>query len=163
MATGGGNNKWMVLLSGLTQNSISNWDPSSTSSASAASKTSATTVIGGSTVVVTVGPTSSSKSGSGGPNKAGIAAGVVVGVVALAGIIAGVVFYLKYRRHQALEEEYKRQATVNSFFAGSKMPSTSHSSMNDTRLDPEVMLRRQSDGSIADNQDYSRRILKVSC
>ena len=96
-----------------------------------------------------------------GPNKAGIAAGVVVGVVCLAGIIAGVLLYLRRKRRREVEEEYRRHAAVNSFPGTGKLH-TSNSSMNDSRLDPEVMLRRQSDGSIADNQDYSRRILKVS-
>jgi cell wall integrity and stress response component len=31
----------------------------------------------------------------------------------------------------------------------------------DTRLDPVMAQRRLSSGSIADNQDYSRRILRV--
>jgi cell wall integrity and stress response component len=60
----------------------------------------------------------------------------------------------------AVEEEYRRQAAVNSFVSGGKLH-TSNSSMTDSRLDPEFMARRQSNGSIADNEDYSRRILKV--
>lgn len=59
-----------------------------------------------------------------------------------------------------MEEEYRRQAAVNSFVSGGKLH-TSNSSMTDSRLDPEFMARRQSNGSIADNEDYSRRILKV--
>jgi cell wall integrity and stress response component len=62
-----------------------------------------------------------------------------------------------------VEEEYRRNAAVSSFIAG-KPPNSSSgaSSFNDTRLDPAVMAqRRMSDGSIADNEDYSRRILKV--
>jgi len=155
----GGNQKWRILLSGLTQNQIPNFDPASVSSAS--SKTPATTVVGGSTIVVTVGPTETSGSSSGGgSNKAGIAAGVVVGLVVPALIIAGVVLWLRNRKKKAADEAYHQQQNVSNFFAGGK--NTSHSSMNDTRLDPEVMMRRASDGSIADNQDYSRRILKVT-
>jgi cell wall integrity and stress response component len=105
-------------------------------------------------------PTAKPKKTSSEPNKAAIAAGVVVGVVGLAAIIAGVVFFLKQKRRREIEEEYRRQAAVNSFVGAGKLH-TSNSSMNDSRLDPEVMLRRQSDGSIADNEDYSRRILKV--
>lgn len=95
-----------------------------------------------------------------GPNTAGIAAGVVVGVVVLAAIIGGVFFYLRRQKRQSVEEEYRRQAAVNSFVSGGKLH-TSNSSMTDSRLDPEFMARRQSNGSIADNEDYSRRILKV--
>jgi cell wall integrity and stress response component len=94
-----------------------------------------------------------------GPNKAGIAAGVVVGVVAIAAIIGGVWFFLRRRRQQQAEDDYRRNAAnVNSFVNGGK---TSASSMNDSRLDPSFVDRRQSNGSIADNEDYSRRILKV--
>ena len=92
-----------------------------------------------------------------GPNKVGIAVGVVVGVLVLAA--AGGAFYFWHRktRRSELEEEYKRQAAIAAFVA----PSTETSSY-DTRLDTAA-LRRMSDGSIADNQDYSRRILKVRC
>jgi len=59
-----------------------------------------------------------------------------------------------------VEEEYRRNQ-ASTYTAGGKP--TNRSSMSDSRLEPSVMLqRRQSDGSIADNQDYSRRILKVS-
>jgi len=162
----GGNNFWAIWLTGLNHNSIANYDPSSASATSAAktSAPAAVVTVGGSTVVMTVpGQTGTSKpsSSSGGPNKAGIAAGVVVGVVGIAGIVAGVMLYLRQKRRREVEEEYRRQAAVNSFVGTGKLH-TSNSSMNDSRLDPEVMLRRQSDGSIADNQDYSRRILKVT-
>jgi cell wall integrity and stress response component len=61
-----------------------------------------------------------------------------------------------------VEEEYKRQATINTFIANGKPGSSAGSSnLHDTRLDPAMVQRRMSDGSIADNQDYSRRILKV--
>ena len=94
----------------------------------------------------------------GGPNKAGIAAGVVIGVVAVAAIVGGVFLCLRNRKRRAIEEEYHRNLAGS---YGPKPPSTA-GSMSDSRLEPSVMFqRRQSDGSIADNQDYSRRILKV--
>jgi cell wall integrity and stress response component len=43
-----------------------------------------------------------------------------------------------------------------------KPPGTGYSHMSDQRLDPEAGARRNSVGSLADNQDYSRRILRVS-
>jgi cell wall integrity and stress response component len=109
----------------------------------------------GSTVTVVNGSsTPGSKSGG---SRAGIAAGAVVGIIAVAAIIGGVWFYLRARKRRAVEEEYRRNATINSFI---KPGSTS--SISDSRLEPSVMMqRRMSDGSIADNQDYSRRILKV--
>ena len=111
----------------------------------------------GSTVTV-VGGSSASSSGKSGGSKAGIAAGAVVGIIAIAAIIGGAWFYLRARKRRAVEEEYRRNATINSFIQ--KPGSTS--SISDSRLEPSVMMqRRMSDGSIADNQDYSRRILKV--
>ena len=71
---------------------------------------------------------------------------------------------MRNRKRKAIEDEYKRNAAVSSFISGGKPPTSSGgaSSFNDMRLDPAVMAqRRMSDGSIADNQDYSRRILKV--
>lgn len=94
-----------------------------------------------------------------GPNKAGIAAGAVVGVVALCALVGGLFFYLRNRKRRAVEDQYHRNAT-SSAVRGTGVLSSSN--MSDSRLEPSVMMqRRQSDGSIADNQDYSRRILKV--
>ena len=137
---------------------------SSTASATSTGKPSVVTV-GGQTVVVTAGSeatssaatSSAASSESSGPSKAGIAAGVVVGVVAIAAIAGGAFILMRNRKRKAIEDEYKRNAAVSSFISGGKPPTS-----NDMRLDPAVMAqRRMSDGSIADNQDYSRRILKV--
>lgn len=106
-------------------------------------------------------PDSDSKSK---PNTAGIAAGVVVGVVGVAAIIGGIFFFVRRRRNAEIEEDHRRNAAVNAFINGSKPPGSSGSiSMTDARLDPVMAHRRMSDGSIADNEDYSRRILRVSC
>jgi cell wall integrity and stress response component len=103
-------------------------------------------------------------SGSGGSNTAGIAAGVVVGVVAIAALIGGVYFFLRRRKRIAAEEEFKQRTQVSDFMRGGderKPPATGYSAMSDARLDPEAG-RRDSVGSLADNQDYSRRILRVA-
>ncbi|KAI1464934.1 uncharacterized protein F4812DRAFT_462256 [Daldinia caldariorum] len=95
-------------------------------------------------------------------NVAGIAAGVVVGVVAITAFGGAAFFWLRRKRNAEIEEEHRRNAAVNAFISGGKPPSSSGGlSMSDSRLDP-VMNRRMSDGSIADNQDYSRRILRVT-
>lgn len=86
-------------------------------------------------------------------NKAGVAAGVVVGVLAIAGIGIGMFLLMKKRRREKVEEEYRKSAAAREF---SRKPEQDH------RLDPVMIQRRDSVGSIADNQDYSRRILKVS-
>lgn len=99
----------------------------------------------------------------GGPAIGGIIGGVVAGVAVLA-IAAGVGFWLfRRRRNQDIEEEHRRNAAVSSFIAGGKPPSSSGGlSMTDSRMDPIMAHRRLSDGSIADNQDYSRKILRVT-
>ncbi|KAL8944801.1 MAG: hypothetical protein Q9216_000223 [Gyalolechia sp. 2 TL-2023] len=96
-----------------------------------------------------------------GPNTAGIAAGVVVGVVAICAVAGGLFFFLRNRKRRAMADAYQSNG-ANPFETESKPPPSS-CSMSDSRLEPSVMMqRRQSDGSIADNQDYSRRILKVT-
>ncbi|KAF4999036.1 hypothetical protein FGRMN_2726 [Fusarium graminum] len=98
-----------------------------------------------------------------GPNVGAIVAGVVVGVVLIAAIGGGAIFFVRRRRNAEIEEEHRRNAAVNAFINGSKPPGSSGSiSMTDSRLDPVMAHRRLSDGSIADNQDYSRRILRVT-
>lgn len=129
-------------------------------------------VSSGQTLVVTVTPTanpeenkgqSAEKSGGGGSNTAGIAAGVVVGVVAVAAIAGGLFFWLRHKKRREAEEEYKRHNQVADFMrGGDKAPGTGYSGMSDQRLDPEAGAHRNSVGSLADNQDYSRRILRVT-
>jgi len=101
--------------------------------------------------------------GDGGPSVAGIVAGSVVGVLAIAGGALGVWFFMRRRRNTEIEEEHRRNAAVNAFISGSKPPGSSGSiSMTDSRLEPGLAHRRLSDGSIADNEDYSRKILRVT-
>jgi cell wall integrity and stress response component len=75
----------------------------------------------------------------------------------------GAYLFIRNKRRREVEEEYKRNAAASQLSAGSKPPlySGSISSLTDTRLDPVKAQRRLTDGSIADNEDYSRRILKV--
>jgi cell wall integrity and stress response component len=94
-------------------------------------------------------------------SAAGIAAGVIVGVIVLGAIAGGAFFYIRQKRRREIEEEYQRNAAVNSFIGAGKPGSAGSASYTDSRLDPSVVQRRMSDGSIMDNQDYSRRILKV--
>ncbi|KAL1601691.1 Protein SLG1 [Paraconiothyrium brasiliense] len=160
----GGNGKLWVMSTGNSRNEIEYEDPISSSSSAASSSAAASktaTPTNSSPAESAVASSATSEPEKKGPNTAGIAAGVVVGVVVLAAIIGGVFFYLRRQKRLAVEEEYRRQAAVNSFVSGGKLH-TSNSSMTDSRLDPEFMARRQSNGSIADNEDYSRRILKVT-
>lgn len=106
---------------------------------------------------------------SSGPNKAGIAAGVVVGILAIAAIVAGVVLFLKRRSKKASEGSLRRHSSLHAWTGGAGRGAgiaagVRASNVNDSRLDPNIMVeRRQSSGSVfADNQDYSRRILTVT-
>jgi len=60
--------------------------------------------------------------------------------------------FLRKRRRQEVEEEYRRSAAVRGFVQKPAL---------DNRLDPVMVQKRDSVGSIADNQDYSRKILRV--
>ncbi|RYP19076.1 hypothetical protein DL765_003572 [Monosporascus sp. GIB2] len=98
-----------------------------------------------------------------GPNTVGLAVGVVCGVLAVGAACGAAYFYIRRRRNEEIEEEHRRNAAVNAFITGGKPPGSSGGvSMSDSRLDPVMVNRRLSDGSIADNQDYSRRILRVT-
>jgi len=168
----GGTNLFSVYLDGLSANPSASESTVQTTGSTPTPTTStkpSLVTLPGQTVVVTASVTPTSPSGSssgGGPSKAGIAAGVVVGIVAAAALCGGTYLFLRNRKRRQVEEEYRRNAAINSFVnAGGKPPTSSGgaSSFTDTRLDPTVMAqRRMSDGSIADNQDYSRRILKVT-
>ncbi|KAI1931470.1 Protein SLG1 [Ophidiomyces ophidiicola] len=159
LETCGGKDTYQVLLTGLEENVDAEDDkPTSTST----TPPMQTITKSGETVVVTAGTTDAPPSKKDdGPNKAGIAAGVVVGVLALASLAGGAFFYIKHKKRQEVMEEYRRNATISNFVAGGK--SYSETSTSDSRLDPTLMSqRRQSNGSIADDQDFSRRILKVT-
>lgn len=87
-----------------------------------------------------------------------------MGVVALSGIIAGLFFFIRHKKRKEAEEDYKQRTQVSDFMRGAnerKPPGTGYSGYSDQRLDPEAGARRNSVGSLADNQDYSRRILRV--
>lgn len=96
-----------------------------------------------------------------GPNVGAIAAGVVGGLAAVAAVAGGFWFHMRRKRNAEIEEEHRRNAAVNAFISGAKPPSSSGISITDSRLEPGFATRRLSDGSIADNQDYSRKILRV--
>ncbi|KAI9831171.1 MAG: hypothetical protein M1826_003836 [Phylliscum demangeonii] len=180
----GGDHTWTVWLTGLKPK-VANADATSSSSSSKPASTtppptstrSATpqvVTVGGVTQTVTspVGDATETAAAAAGPKpsgastgastgtKAGIAIGVVIGVLAIVAIAGALFFWTRTRRRHALEEEHRRNAEISRFMAGGKKESTSATS--DARLEPSVMQRRMSDGSIADNQDYSRRILKVT-
>ncbi|KAI1319970.1 hypothetical protein F5Y16DRAFT_92587 [Xylariaceae sp. FL0255] len=166
----GGLNTWTVYNTGLIISVAESPEgagssSSSSSSVSSSSTTPATSSAATAPMTVTATPTStpsSSSSSSSHSSTVGIAVGAVVGVIALLSIGAGLFFFMRKRKNSEIEEEHRRNAAVNAFISGGKPPSSSGGmSMADSRMDP-IMNRRLSDGSIADNQDYSRRILRVT-
>ncbi|KKY26893.1 putative wsc domain containing protein [Phaeomoniella chlamydospora] len=180
----GGDDVWTVYTSGLVDTddveSVSDSEASSAASASGTTDATATTKAtnaasqgvstitqAGTTIYLTptadsstsASPSSSSGSSGSGTNKAGIAAGVVVGIVAIAAIAGGVFFYMRHKKRKAIEQDFQRQQSMNQFTSGTVK---SERSTTDSRLDPAIQYRRQSDGSIADDTDFSRRVLKVT-
>lgn len=160
--TCGGNNAYDIYLTG-TEDTVSTLPsgPTTTTSADGTTETGGAPVVvtqAGTTVVVTASSqTNNSQSKSSGPNIAGIAAGVVVGVGVLGIIIGSAFFLIRRQKRKAVEREYRRNAAIS--FAPSKTASTGSIS----RWEGEYMAqRRQSNGSIAEDEDFSRRILKVT-
>lgn len=103
----------------------------------------------------------SSDTAGGGSNKVAIAVGVVVGVLVICALVGGGIFFIRHRKRKAVEEEYRRNQGINSFVNSDK-PQDKTGPGSDQRLDPSLVHhRRQSDGSIADEMDFSRRILQV--
>lgn len=162
---GGGSGYFSVYKTGVDDDSISSASATSTSTTtSGPSKTNeaashVSTKPGGQTVVVTAVSEKSDvkpaeeKPKDDGPNKAAIAAGVVVGVVGAAAIAGAIFFILRSRKQKAQgfggSGGYKRE---------SQMPE-----MGNSRYNGQFMAqRRQSNGSIDDDHDFSRRILQVS-
>lgn len=164
--TCGGSNAYDVYLTGMTSSVAVMSEGSATTSASITTTAGGVTYVtqAGTTIVITASsdPSASAKSSSssssgGSSNTAGIAAGVVVGVVALSAIIGAAIFFWRRQQKKRVEEEYRRNAEINSF---AQKPASMSS---DPRWDGDFMAqRRQSNGSIADDQDFSRRILQVT-
>jgi cell wall integrity and stress response component len=180
----GGKNTFSVYLTGY-DNTVGTGDGSNSGSGASSSSsdpnslpssqtdTGSTTVSqspsvitkAGETIVITApgqaDATNQASSGGGGSSKVGIAVGVVVGVILLCALVGAGVLFIRHRKRKAVEDEYRRNQAINSFVTGDK-PHSKGGSISDQRLDPALVHhRRQSDGSIADEMDFSRRILQV--
>ncbi|CAG8906319.1 unnamed protein product [Penicillium egyptiacum] len=87
-------------------------------------------------------------------NTAAIAAGVVVGVVGFAALCGAVFFWWRSKKNKA----GAAGGATGGYGRNSGPPS-----MSDSRFDGDYMAqRRQSNGSIDDDHDFSRRILQVN-
>ncbi|KAL2163279.1 hypothetical protein VTH06DRAFT_5335 [Thermothelomyces fergusii] len=163
----GGIDYWTIYNTGVTLSVKYMEDQKSSTSTSSSSTPPPTQTTSGpeKTLIITASPTNdpdTDEDKGGGTNVAGIAAGVVVGVVVAAAIAGGGFLYLRRKRNREIEEEHRRNAAVSAFIGKTPRSSGGSTSMSDSRLDPILAARRMSDGSIADNQDYSRRILRVT-
>lgn len=127
-----------------------------------------TSIAPGKTVIVTETPvaqtstvpasTATSQQKSKSSNTVAIAVGVVVGVVAGAAIVGFVIFFVRRRRSQRDSNAWSGSETAGK----TQIPAMRRIPGPESRIDPEALANhRMSDGSIADNEDYSRRILKV--
>lgn len=164
-STGGGSGYYSVYTTGLepdvssvsasTTSGTTDSTPTKTNGATASVSTGAS----GETVVVT----SSSRPQPSADNvetqkksthnTAAIAAGVVVGVVGVAALAGAAWFFYRSKKQKA--EGFR--GTTGGYSRDSQPPS-----MSDSRFDGGYMAqRRQSNGSIDDDHDFSRRILQV--
>lgn len=102
----------------------------------------------------------------------GAIAGIVIGVVVGLALV-GLAFFILRRRRQSYE--YQTQASDRYGFTDDPFTTAAEDKMNfshngtsafvpvDQRLNPALInQRRMSEGSIADEQDYSRKILRVA-
>lgn len=156
IASGDGTSSTAATSSQGSQNSQGSGSPTNSQSPSVITKA-------GETIVVTASGQSTGSSDSGsGHSKVGIAVGIVAGVVGLAALLGAGFFFYRHKKRQSVEEEFRRSAAINNFVTPGKAKSEGSGSLNDSRLDPSIMAhRRMSDGSIADERDFSRRILHV--
>ncbi|KAJ6099547.1 hypothetical protein N7467_001082 [Penicillium canescens] len=89
-------------------------------------------------------------------NTAAIAAGVVIGVVGFAALCGAAFFFWRSKKN-------KTNTAFGGGTTGGYGRDSNPPSMTDSRFDGDYMAqRRQSNGSIDDDHDFSRRILQVT-
>ncbi|KAK9387229.1 hypothetical protein V1515DRAFT_602228 [Lipomyces mesembrius] len=137
---------------------------------------------GGASIASAGSSSANSGNSSHGISGGGIA-GIVIGVIAGLAIIAALVFFFIRRRRRndddddwldyhggkgksrGLGGDFSNNPIVASAMPHEKLSSNSVNSgrvaIVDQRLNPVMMERRLSDGSLSDEQDYSRKILRV--
>ncbi|KAL4808433.1 hypothetical protein BDV18DRAFT_134987 [Aspergillus unguis] len=177
----GGSNAYSIYLTGYKSNvayysdDSSSTTSSSNSSTSTSSNNSTTTKTGDSSsnggsstetttanngqemATVTTSPEDATNNKDG-PNTAAIAAGVVIGVVGFAALVGAGFFLWRFKKRHPADKRMREMSNVEQF--GKPV---SQDSMSDSRFDGDFMAqRRQSNGSIDDDRDFSRRILQVT-
>ncbi|KAL4962840.1 WSC domain-containing protein [Aspergillus stella-maris] len=143
-----------------TTSSNSSSDDSTTTSTDDNSAATVTTTSNSDAEMATVtsNPDESSSDKKDGPNTAAIAAGVVIGVVGFAALVGAGFFLWRFKKRHPADQRLGEMSNVEQF--GKPV---SQDSMSDSRFDGDFMAqRRQSNGSIDDDRDFSRRILQVT-
>ncbi|KAL3461419.1 WSC domain-containing protein [Aspergillus heterothallicus] len=169
----GGSSAYSIYLTGLEDNVsyYSSGSSSSSSTTTSSSNSTATQTNGSSASTDTTDEqavetfvssptshTSNKDKKDDGPNTAAIAAGVVIGVVGLAALVGAGFFLYRFKTRHPADKRLREMSNVEQFGKP-----TSSDSMSDSRFDGDFMAqRRQSNGSIDDDRDFSRRILQVT-
>jgi len=148
---------WLTGVGNLVGNAatqILSGSSSPTTTSSAASNTVYITA-GKTTIIQTPTLESAKASSSSGGVSGGAAAGIAIGVLALIAIGVAAFFFISRRRRA----EYQKQYEGSGF--GSSPGSLNRPFGTDQRLEPQMLQKRESVGSLADEHDYSRKILRV--
>jgi len=95
-----------------------------------------------------------SQTGKSGGVSGGAVAGIVISLLILAAIGGGAFFYIRRRQRS----DYQKH---EGWSLGSSPGSLNRPFGVDQRLEPGMVQKRESVGSLADEQDYSRKILRV--
>lgn len=115
------------------------------------------TVVASATRVTTATPSSTSATASSlGSISPGMAAGIAISVIVV--FVVGIATFILLRRRRSEVRTYRRQFEETKI--GSASATTKPIPSLDSRLEISAM-RRNSSESLADNQDYSRKILRV--
>jgi len=150
---------WLTGVGSLVGNAataILSTTPSATQTTSAASSTVYVTASQTTIIQAPTAESQTTSTPSGGGVSGGMAAGIAIGVLALVAL-AGVGFFFVRRRRRA---EYQKQYEPSGF--GSSPGSLHRPFGTDQRLEPQMLQKRESVGSLADENDYSRKILRVT-
>lgn len=170
----GGQNSYSVYITGIEANPPVAGASSTTASSGSSSSASLTSASHSAYTVVVTGSdhTSGSNNGNKGShvNPAATAAGIVVGIVGIAALAGAVFLFLRHKKRRDAEESYRRQAALNSFTQVTQKPvisetmsgPTPYGGRNDFNPQFNANYKRQSNGSIVDDQDFSPRILQVT-
>ncbi|KAL5340512.1 hypothetical protein BJX70DRAFT_110260 [Aspergillus crustosus] len=167
----GGADAYSVYLTGYSEDTVDYYSSGSSSSSSNSSSTtssddSSTTSTNNSHTTSTSNSAAETQSSvtdgdsdkKDGPDTAAIAAGVVIGVVGLAALIGAGFFLWRFKKRHPADNRLREMSNVEQF-----SKPVSQDSMSDARFDGDFgAQRRQSNGSIDDDRDFSRRILQVT-